>query len=155
MERIKSEFPNDEIDSRYDLIESVKNDAMLEMVMISILFAISVLSFVYLQVYMVEKNYKEFLVYNIVGASKSTTAVSVMAEMLLLNMIAILSAIVLHVTLYDAVFCKLNTSPSVYYYMEDYMIIFLICMLWTLLINFPFMVSLYRNTISKMRRSHM
>lgn len=149
---IRSQFPDDYIYTAYLYINAEMKKMPSEVLMLTLMYGISILSFIFLLRYMVEKTYKDLIVYSIVGASKGDLSVFVLIEAFILSSITTLLAILLHSSLYDVVFSKINYADSIYYTFKDYFVTFIINVTVTQIVNLPFIVKLYRRSVTQSKR---
>lgn len=115
------------------------------LIRISVLYIVSLVSFLFLFKYLIDQTRSENIVYNLVGAKKRTVFQILITEILLLSVLASVLAIALHKLFYDSVFSKLNiTTAYISYTWKDYLLILLVTAGLSLLAALPFLFS-YRH----------
>lgn len=105
---------------------------------IFVIYLSSLLSFMFLMKYMSERLYQENVVCAIVGASKDRILALTVIEAFVLTILCLGTAFLLHVGLYPAVFVHLNIVENIYYGPADYLAVFFMSLLATLICLIPF-----------------
>lgn len=155
MQSLQTKFPGGKIENNFTFINSSMQNIPYEMLIITLIYGISVLGFVFLMAYMLESSYKDMVVYHIVGASHGDIAFLAMIEVLLLSIVTTTIAIVLHVLLYDTVISKINYVENLHYTINDYLLVFASSVVITQIINLPFIISLYKNSIMQLNKKYI
>lgn len=123
--------------------------------MISIVYLISLISFMFLMKFMVDVNSSENIIYSLVGAAKHTVMKIIALENFVLNLFIGLFSIAIHVLLRNAVFEKVNTTAGIQYETKDYMIILLVMLAVSVLVQLPFLWNYYRNTMITLKNKYV
>lgn len=122
---------------------------------ITAIAAISLIAFMFLLKYMMLLSHKNNVILMMVGAKKSDVLKIVILENIILVTGSVLSAVLLHSILYQPVFSKVNIYGNIVYYPMDYLNIYLIILLVSLLVNIPFFVGYYKNNIREARNRQL
>ncbi|MVB11041.1 hypothetical protein CAFE_17430 [Caprobacter fermentans] len=154
-EKLKRIFPQSEISGPDSVIQSEEKKAPKEILMISIVYLISLISFMFLMKFMVDVNSSENIIYSLVGAAKHTVMKIIALENFVLNLFIGLFSIAIHVLLRNAVFEKVNTTAGIQYETKDYMIILLVMLAVSVLVQLPFLWNYYRNTMITLKNKYV
>lgn len=147
-EQLKRTFPNAaEIVSPDAYTQEGKTDQAANILRTSLMYMLSLFSYLFLFKYMIDCSRAENVVYYLTGASKRKVFSLIALETVILSAAASLSAIFIHTTFYDSFFCKLNmTQAMITYALRDYLFILLSTVLLSLLTTIPFIISSIRHT---------
>lgn len=133
-------FPGGRITSGSALSDHAdKTDSVIELVLISVCYAVALISYIFLLRYMIDSIMNETIVSMVVGASKLTVAVMVFWETVTLTMASGILGVMLHRLLYPVFFSKINMQDNeIIYTGGDYAFIILSQFVVTLLVLIPF-----------------
>ena len=138
----RTEFPDASIYSSYFAVGASERRLSTDVPIVSAIFGVSVISFVFLLMYVMKRAKRELIVYNIVGASRRTVRGILISEMFLFTALVAGAAILIHRVLYDAVFTSLNVVSPLYYTAGDYALLFLIDLVLTAAVYTPYLMQL-------------
>lgn len=114
---------------------------------ITVLCIIAITAFMFLFKYMMESSYKSNVIMMMVGAKKRNVLEIVILESIILISFPILSAMVLHSIFYQEVFSRINIYGGIVYNLSDYVVIYAVMLLISLIVNVPFFITCYKNNI--------
>lgn len=132
-------FPGDAIKTPKIWELSDRNASQEELTFMCLCFAVATVSFMFLLLYVLDSGMDENIVSMIVGASKTSLTVMIYWEGLLLSSTANALGLVLHWVLYEPIFSKINVSDSLVYSLRDYIVIFLMMFVITVVILAAFL----------------
>lgn len=146
--QLKETFPNAaEIVSPDIFIRDGKDDQASNMVHTSLMYIISLFSYLFLFKYMIDCSRLENIVYYLTGASKRKVFSLITLEVVILSTVSSLISILIHAVFYDSFFYKLNmTTTMVSYTLSDYLFILLTTVFLSLLATIPFIISSIKHT---------
>ena len=118
-----------------------------ELLMMSAIYFLVFLAFTFLMKYMLDRNRYESIVYSIVGASKRKVFKIMLLEAFILSSVTSFLGILLHLSLYEPLFSKLNPTEGLTYQPEDYILVFLFSVLLSCLTLLPFLMHYSKDTL--------
>jgi ABC-type antimicrobial peptide transport system permease subunit len=116
-------------------------------IMIIILYIISILAFMFLMKYIVDKSSYENIIYSVVGASRGTVVFLILLENIVVSFLCGSAGILFYTIFYKSIFNKINLVPGIYYTLYDYITILFIIILCTMITSLPFLYSYYKNSL--------
>lgn len=131
------------------------NETAYYLPLICITTFLGVFAFTVLLYNMIKSAAKENIISMIVGASKVRVAIWSFAEALILGVSANILGFLLHWALYQPVFTKLNLATHLTYYFEDYCLLTLMILIFSLITTLPVLFKQLRLSPIAARRSHM
>ncbi len=146
LQDMQSIFKDATIQNPDTLYNDAKNQMPKELVLLYILYFISLLSFMFLMQYMIEKTFHENIIYLIAGASKGTILQILFIENIVLTTISAAIGIPIHIALYSGIFEKINMFSNIVYYPRDYFIIYLSMVFVSALTMLPFIRNCYKHS---------
>ena len=152
LERLAVLFPETSIADPY---QSIRNDQSRNpggVAMISGIYLISILSFLFLFQYLIQENSYENVVYSLVGARKSSVVGIACMELTLLSGGSALLAGLLHAALYNPFFVHINIYGQVPYTLWDYSLCFFLTVALSLAALTPFLAIYTRRSLAEMKR---
>lgn len=108
------------------------------MLLISSIYIIAVLSFMYIFLYLIESNLYESAVYSVLGATQRRMFAVILLDNVLLTTAAGGLTCLLHWLLYDSLVSRLNVYPGITYTAADYFIVLGFAVLLSALTLLPF-----------------
>lgn len=114
---------------------------------ITVLCIIAMTAFMFLLKYMMESSYRSNVIMMMVGAKKRNILEIVIIESVILTSLPTLSAIGLHSIFYQEVFSKINIYEGIVYNLSDYVVIYAVMLLISLIVNVPFFITCCKNKI--------
>lgn len=141
------QFPNSSIIDPTNYFNSVSEQSPLMLLLLSIVYLISIASFLFLLKYLSDKNRSENVIYTMIGASKKNVMKIMVAENLLISLCSAVIAIFLHMALYGSFFSKINTIENITYQWNDYLVVFIFVLFLSVLTSVPFLISYSHNSI--------
>lgn len=115
------------------------------------IFAASLFSFMFLLKYLMDSCRRENSILMMVGAKKSRILATNFLENIILTLSSTAIAILIHITLYDCLFSKINLSESIVYTAEDYLIIALSVFVLSTIVQIPFIISYWFKNIRNIK----
>ena len=126
---------------RLDFLQSQKN-----MLLISVVYAFGILSFLLLFSYLMEETAKESAVYRVLGASREMMVLLHFWAVLLLSVLTAGLGILLHAALYAPLFSKWNLYPGTVFSAGDYLFVLFGTVVLTLAVSLPMILRVVRRT---------
>lgn len=152
---LSKEFPTGELTSTpNDYYDTAQSNAAKDFLLVSLMFVISLLAFMFLMKFMLEQNNFETVIYTIVGATKKQIICIHLCETMVLSFIAAIIACLLHKSLYGVLFEHINAFSGIVYYFSDYFIIVLASVVISCLVSLPFVVSSMKNSIIRNKNKY-
>lgn len=136
---LKEAFPGGYIRTPYIYQASDDMGTTAGSIMLCGCFAVVCISFMYLLVYMIDQSMDENIISMIVGAAKRDITFFIFWEGLLLSAGANILGLLLHALLEPSLFKTLNISTDLVYTLSDYLSIFLMMLVVTVLILLLFL----------------
>ncbi len=152
LEQLSILFPETSIADPY---QSIRNDQSRNpggVAMISGIYLISILSFLFLFQYLIQENSYENVVYSLVGARKSSVVGIACMELTLLSGGSALLAGLLHAALYKPLFVHINIYGEVPYTLGDYLLCFFLTVALSLAALTPFLATYTHRSLAEMKR---
>lgn len=144
----KSDFSDATVSSSpiemYDAADSQNPQIMF---LLSVVYMISVASFMFLMKYMMDKSRRENIIYSIVGAKKKKVILILLAESSVIITVFSIFAVLVHFLFYDSFFSHINTESGITYNINDYLLITVFMIVLSLLTSIPFVVSYMKNSL--------
>ncbi|MDD3260475.1 MAG: hypothetical protein PHU79_00965 [Oscillospiraceae bacterium] len=106
----------------------------------AMLYAVSLLAFLFLFKFMSDQNRFENVLYAMVGATRKQVKKVLLAENILLSLLSGTIGLTLHASLYSTVFVKLNPLGAVPYTLGDYGLLLFLILAVSLFTAIPFLV---------------
>ena len=113
----------------------------------TVLCIIAITAFMFLFKYMMESSYRSNVIMMMVGAKKKNILEIVILESIIMISLPTLSAIALHSIFYQDVFSRINIYEGIAYNLSDYVAIYAVMLLISLIVNVPFFITCYKNNI--------
>lgn len=118
------------------------------------IFLLSLISFIYMFVYISEENAREYAIYQLVGGEQKTIVLTQSMSIFVVLLISVGLSLVAHVAFYDSFFSKLLQNDEFYYKISDYALIsavsaIVVYMILTVYIN----VKMRGSTLESIRRT--
>lgn len=126
---------------RMDFLQSQKN-----MLLISVVYAFGILSFLLLFSYLMEETAKESAVYRVLGASREMMVLLHFWAVLLLSVLTAGLGILLHAALYAPLFSQWNLYPGTAFSSGDYLLVLFGTVVLTLAVSLPMILRVVRRT---------
>ncbi|WP_255882307.1 MULTISPECIES: FtsX-like permease family protein [unclassified Ruminococcus] len=117
------------------------------MVLLSVVYIISITSFMFLMKFMVDKSRRENIIYSIVGATKKKVVSILLAESVTITAIISFLAVFVHILFYESFFSQINTEQGIIYNANDYFLITAFMIMLSLLTSIPFVFSYMKCSI--------
>ena len=152
LERLAVLFPETSISDPYQSIRADQSRNPGGMAMISGIYLISILSFLFLFQYLIQENSYENVVYSLVGARKSSVVGIACMELTLLSGGSALLAGLLHAALYKPLFVHINIYGQVPYTLWDYLLCFFLTVALSLAALTPFLATYTHRSLAEMKR---
>ncbi len=114
-------------------------------------FAVSILSFMFLLKYLMDSCKRENSILMMVGAKKIRILATTFIENTILTLSGTSIAILIHIALYDCLFSKINFYENIVYSIEDYLIIAITVLILSTVIQIPFMISYWVKNIRNIK----
>lgn len=131
-------FPGATIVNPPDRFEGLLKQDIYAIQLICVIFLFCVLFFLILMQYMVRQNAPEYTVYGLVGARRLHVWVVILLQNLLFFFCAFLLAASLHMACYSFFDIWLNFTPGVTYTLREYLLLFGILIVITVIAQLPF-----------------
>lgn len=131
-----------------------ENNMGFELITLGLGYIIAMLSFLFIMKYMVDKNSRETIIYAVVGANNKQVSLIMFLENLVLTLGILLVAIILHSSLYNAFFSKINIYSGITYSAFDYLIICVVVIVFSSLATIPFIKEYLKSTIIQNRSKY-
>lgn len=144
---MKQEMPQLHIISPYEAYANYFPDENAHLPLVALIFAVSMIGFMFLLKYLLDSSKYEYTVYSILGASKNKVVNLMYAETLLLTCSISLLAIAVHRILYDILFDKINIMSGIRYRWQDYGIILLFICVITMICALPFVMQYTKGSL--------
>ena len=141
------QFPNSSIIDPTNYFNSISGQSPLMLLLLSVVYLISIASFLFLLKYLSDKNRSENVIYTMIGASKKNVMKIMVAENLLISFFSAVIAVALHSVFYSSFFSKINTIENITYQLNDYLVVFIFVLFLSVLTSVPFLISYSRNSI--------
>lgn len=155
IKKISQEFPSAKIVfSPADVYNSTKAKAPGEYTIIGVIFVISILSFMFLMKFMMDKSSFELITYSIVGASKKKTVLILLLTNVIISTGFAIIASLIHYMLYNSFFVKLNIYDNISYYINDYIFCGAAIILLSCLTSLPFVINTARSSIIRNKNKY-
>lgn len=152
LEQLSILFPETSIADHYQSIRTDQSRNPGGVAMISGIYLISILSFLFLFQYLIQENSYENVVYSLVGARKSSVVCIACMELTLLSGGSALLAGLLHAALYNPFFVHINIYGQVPYTLWDYLLCFFLTVALSLAALTPFLATYTRRSLAEMKR---
>lgn len=152
LERLAVLFPETSIADPYQSIRTDQSRNPGGVAMISGIYLISILSFLFLFQYLIQENSYENVVYSLVGARKSSVVCIACMELTLLSGGSALLAGLLHAALYNPFFVHINIYGQVPYTLWDYLLCFFLTVALSLAALTPFLATYTHCSLAEMKR---
>lgn len=152
LEQLSILFPETSIADPYQSIRTDQSRNPGGVAMISGIYLISILSFLFLFQYLIQENSYENVVYSLVGARKSSVVCIACMELTLLSGGSALLAGLLHAALYNPFFVHINIYGQVPYTLWDYLLCFFLTVALSLAALTPFLATYTRRSLAEMKR---
>ncbi len=114
-------------------------------------FAVSILSFMFLLKYLMDSCRRENSILMMVGAKKIRILATAFIENTILTLSGTIIATLIHITLYDCLFSKINLYKNVVYSIEDYLLIAFIVLVLSTIVQIPFTISYWVKNIRNIK----
>lgn len=148
MEDLSKSFPNGYItESPNDYFNEAESRATSDFLLVSIMFVISLLSFMFLMKFLIDKNNLESVIYTVVGATRKQVIFTLLLEIVSISAFSAIIACILHHIFYNDFFDYINIYSGIKYYLSDYIIISSAIIVCSCLTALPFIISSIRNSI--------
>lgn len=152
LEQLSILFPETSIADPYQSIRTDQSRNPGGVAMISGIYLISILSFLFLFQYLIQENSYENVVYSLVGARKSSEVCIACMELTLLSGGSALLAGLLHAALYNPFFVHINIYGQVPYTLGDYLLCFFLTVALSLAALTPFLATYTHRSLAEMKR---
>ena len=152
LERLAVLFPETSIADPYQSIRADQSRNPGGVAMISGIYLISILSFLFLFQYLIQENSYENVVYTLAGAKKSSVVCIACMELTLLSGGSALLAGLLHAALYKPLFVHINIYGQVPYTLGDYLLCFFLTVALSLAALTPFLATYTHCSLAEMKR---
>lgn len=119
-----------------------------------LIYLICFISCAFLFNYIFKRNIYENVIYMIIGAKKRLIFFVAIAEVAILSVASSGIAIIIHATLYESVFAKIN-NYTIHYSAVDYLIIAAFVTLLSVIIMLPFFISTIRSTSIDLKNKYI
>lgn len=155
LNRLAALFPGAEyIDSPGAIAERVQRQQLgAQLVMLCAVYGLSVLSFLFLMKYMIDRSRMENVIYCIVGCSKDVMMQLTLLENVCLSGITALLSIGIHIALKKPVFDKISLQAFTYA-PRDYILCFIMMVLVSLVASIPFIVKVRKHSLIMVKNSY-
>lgn len=145
---LHTEFPQSNlIESPSDSYKAADSYFIGEFFLIMCEFMISVLSFMFLIKFLIDKSNSENIIYLIVGSTKKKLISVLILENIIISSIIGLISIIIHIITYNQFFVYFNVYEGLQYSIIDYTIIFISIILLSCIVAIPFIISCLKNSI--------
>ena len=128
----------------YGIEDNANQKGIAEM---TVLCIIAITAFMFLLKYMMESSYRSNVIMMMVGAKKRNILEIIIIESIILISLPTLSAIALHSIFYREFFSKLNIYENIAYNQSDYVVIYAVILLVSLIVNVPFFITYCKNNV--------
>ena len=155
VEELYQSFPNSKLKSPSDASETLEEGTIIEILFVSIVYLLSMFSFMFLIKFLMDAHSAENITYFLVGAKKRVVIEIIMIQNLILILCSALIGIGIHLSLKDNVFALLNYSPNVQYSFIDYLIITMIMLVVSAIIQIPFLWNYYRKSLIQLKQKYI
>lgn len=153
--KLHDEFPSASLtDSPSELYNMAQSNALGDFSFVAVIFVVSSLAFMFLMKFMMDKSSSENVIYSIVGATKVRIVILLLIENVILSFVFAVIASIIHSSLYEVLFKKLNIVSDVEYYFSDYLFIIIMTVLLSCLVALPFIISTAKNSIIKNKNKY-
>lgn len=152
---LNEQFKNEYIKTPYIYENADQRGSSTELLMICCVFAVVMISFMFLLRYLVDQNLDENITSIIVGAPKSAILTLIYWEGLILSAISYFIGLIIHRALLDLLFRKINISDRIEYHLSDYFTMFLLMFLITIIVLTPFLKKYSKMTPIEVKQHHM
>lgn len=152
LEQLSILFPETSITDPYQSIRTDQSRNPGGVAMISGIYLISILSFLFLFQYLMQENSYENVVYSLVGARKTSVVCIACMELTLLSGGSALLAGLLHAALYNPFFVHINIYGQVPYTLWDYSLCFFLTVALSLAALTPFLATYTHRSLAEMKR---
>ncbi len=152
---LNAQFENEYIKTPYIYENADQRGSSTELFMICCVFAVVMISFMFLLRYLIDQNADENITSLIVGAPKSVILTLIYWEGLILSAVSYLIGLIIHRATWDQLFSKINVSDSIEYHLSDYLTMFLLMFVLTIIVLTPFLKKYSKMTPIEVKRRHM
>jgi len=138
VQSLKTIFPDSIVQDTSQMRKNLQMKMIQELPQIGLMYLCSLLSFLFLMKYMVDKLGHENTVYAMLGASKRKVVCLLLLEIILWITSINILCIIVYQSLYTPLFSKLNMLDGITYDLTDYILILLIAIVTAFLSALPF-----------------
>lgn len=125
-----------------------------ELLLVAGMYVLAFLSFTFLMKFLMDSSAHDSIVYTIVGASKKRMLAVALCGNLLLCSITSLAAIFFHVLFYSTCFAPINIVDNLTYSFQDYVLVFVLTVFFSLLTLLPFCINSYHHSITSLKQRY-
>jgi len=122
--------------------------------MVCLLYAVSLLSFLFLFKNLLEESGYEDSVYMVVGASRKNVLFILFAELLSIIVVGFCIVAILHHILYDLVFLSINIYENIRYHFSDYLFVAVLSMALSALTAIPFIGAYMKKSTTELKNQY-
>lgn len=142
-------FKNDAKINRhpYDHYDQVKGATPIMLSLMSIVYAVTAISFMFLLKFMADNTNYISVIYSICGASKEVVLYIKLLGVFFVTLASSLLGVIIHACTYKILFRKINIVENLIYSFSDYMQIIAVISLASVILSVPFAISFARNTV--------
>lgn len=151
---LSNTFPDAFITDPYENIQRDKSKRPQNISTISVIYFISMISFLFLFEYMVEQNSYESTIYYIVGAKKGAVVSISLVELFFLSAVSALLGCLIHAFFYQSFFVKINIYENLSYEFADYIMCCIIIILLSMIALIPFLVRLHFYSLAQLKQRY-
>ncbi len=148
-------FPGCLIQSPSDTIQDFEQGTLGEILLVSVVYFLSTLSFLFLIKFLMDAHSPEDITYFLVGAKKSTVIIITMLQNLILILCSGIIGIVLHRILWNPIFTMINYSSNVQYNFVDYLVILSMMLIISAIAQIPFLWNYYRKSLILLKQKYI
>lgn len=152
---LNEQFKNEYIKTPYIYENADQRGSSAELFMICCVFAVVMISFMFLLTYLIDQNADENITSIIVGAPKSAILTLIYWEGLILSAVSYLVGLLIHHATWGPLFSKINVSDSIEYHLSDYLTMFLLMFVITIIVLTPFLKKYSKMTPIEVKLRHM
>ena len=151
-------IPSVDIEGEYDFVRmpntyynSENSETLAQFTLIIAVFAVSVISFMFLLKYLMDSCRRENSIYMMVGAKKKHILLINFIENIILTVSCTAIAIAIHALLYDSLFSKINLFENITYNLQDYGYITMMSLILSTIVQIPFIISYWFKNIRNIK----
>ena len=137
-------FPESDIADPSGTIRDDYMQAAMATALISAVYILALISFLFLMKYMIDQNQRENIVYSIVGASRRKVIAILFADIFVLTSLTILGGILFYLLFQTVLFDRINLASGIRLSGIDFLVIYLLMIGLSCLASIPFLWK-YRN----------